>query len=86
MFDLGPRDIEVRAGAEHVRSEGGDEHAAFAEPRGNLEGRAQRRIDGDPDEVRLHGARFEGQAVGLFHGAGEDPSTREATRCAPGAA
>ena len=72
VLDLGPRDVEVRAGAEHLRSQGGDEHAAFAEPRGDLGGGAQGGIDGDPDEVRLDGPRFEAQAVGLLDGAGED--------------
>ena len=59
VLDVVARDVEVGAGAEHLRAEGRDEHARGAEPGGELGGGAERGVDGDPDEVRLDRARFE---------------------------
>ena len=54
-------DVQVRAGPQDLRPEGADEDASRLQAARELRGRAQRRIDGDPDEVRLDRAGFEGE-------------------------
>src|SRR5437879_2307548 len=50
VLRLLPRDIQVRAGADDLGPERGDEHPLGAEPVGDLRGCGELGVDLDPDE------------------------------------